>query len=324
MAPNARSKPLRAKLIFNSIAGKPEESPKQLTEILIAMQSRQIMAEVFIVQPDSDVKAVVTRAIQDGTRLVVVSGGDGTIDTVAHAMVNTPVTLGVIPTGTRNNLALNLGIPLNIPEAVALLRSGTPLRIDVGKASSGSTTRYFLELVTVGLLSDMYGLADDFQHGDITRLGELLATFVSATPSEAQLTLDRARKVGARGHMALVANMPYIGPNFQIDPNVSFRDGLLDVFVFSDMTKLHLISFALRSLSGNMEEPSIQRFQVKQLKLASQPAMNIMADGLELGSGAARIEILPKALTVIAGSTRGRGPTRDNLKKRKREQTNNA
>lgn len=312
-------RPLRAKLIFNTMAGKADESPKQLTEILIQMQAHHIMPEVFIVQPgaDSDVGTIVRRAITDETSLIVVSGGDGTVETVAHEMVGTNVKLGIIPTGTRNNLALNFGIPLPIPEAVSILRAGSPLRIDVGRIVSGSKARFFLELVSVGLMADLYPMADDLQHGDITRIGELFNTFVSATPSQAQLTLDRARKVGATGHVVLVANMPYIGPNVQIDPNVSFRDGLLDVFVFSDMSKLLLVNFALRTLAGNVDQASVTHLKVKQLKLISEPAMTILADNQELGSGSAKIEIVPKALTVMVGSTRGRGPTKGNVAKRK-------
>lgn len=289
----------------------------QLTEILIEMQANQIMPEVFIVRPDSDLSAIVRRAIEDGTSLIVVSGGDGTVETVAHEMVGTDVTLGIIPTGTRNNLALNFGIPLAIPDAVAMLRAGTPLRIDVGRIVSGKKAHYFLELVSMGLMADLYPMADELQHGDITRIGELFSTLLSATPSQAQLTLDRARKVGATGHVVLVANMPYLGPNVQIDPNVSFRDGLLDVFVFSDMSKLLLVNFALRTLAGNVDQASVTHLKVKQLKLNSEPAMTIMADNLEMGSGSAKVEIVPEALTVMAGSTRGRGPTKQAVAKRK-------
>lgn len=294
-------RPLKVKLIYNHTAGNQQESPQQLVDILLAMQTHDLLPEVFVVQPGADVRAVVRRARQDGTRLVAVAGGDGTVDSVAHHLVGTPLRLGVIPIGTRNNLALNLNIPADIPAAVALLRNGTPTRIDVGKARSGGKTRYFLELVTIGLLSDMYELTDELQHGDVTRIGEWLATFMAAEPSQAQLTLDGTRTARAHGHMVLVANMRYIGPNLQIDPKVSFQDGKLDVFVFSDMTKFHLISFAMRSLAGNVDQQSIQHFQVSQLKLHSRPAMNIMADGMELGSGAAKIEVLPKALTVLSG-----------------------
>lgn len=294
------AKALKIKLIYNHTAGNPQESPQQLVDILLAMQANDILPEVFVVQPGTDVAAIVRRALGDGTRLVAVAGGDGTVDSVAHSMVRTPLRLGIIPIGTRNNLALNLGIPADIPGAVRLLRSGRALRIDVGRARSGGVVRHFLELATIGLLSDLYEITDELQHGDLTRVGEWLSTFMAAEPSQAQLTLDRARKVGASGHMVLVANMPYIGPNLQIDPRVSYRDGMLDVFVFSDMSKFHFISFALRSLAGTVEKESIKHFQVKQLRLDSQPAMKIMTDGLELGSGPARIEVLPKALTVMA------------------------
>lgn len=298
--------PQKIKLIYNHTAGNQQQSPQQLVDILLAMQAHDLAPEVFVVQPGADVRAVVRRARRDGTRLIAVAGGDGTVDSVAHHLVGTPLRLGVIPIGTRNNLALNLNIPADIPGAVALLRNGTPTRIDVGKARSGGNTRYFLELVTIGLLSDMYELTDELQHGDVTRIGEWLSTFMAAEPSEARLSLDAAgrgpgRTLAAHGHMVLVANMRYIGPNLQIDPRVSFRDGKLDVLVFSDMTKFHLISFAMRSLAGNIDQQSIQHVQVRQLKLHSRPAMNIMADGLELGRGAATIEVLPKALTVMAG-----------------------
>ncbi len=295
------AKALHAKLIYNHTAGNQNESPQQLVDILLAMQANDILPEVFVVQPGADVAAVVRRALADGTRMLAVAGGDGTVDSVAHNMVKTPLRLGIIPIGTRNNLALNLGIPSDIPAAVKLLRSGQPTRIDVGRARSGGVVRHFLELATIGLLSDLYEITDELQHGDLTRVGEWLSTFMAAEPSQAQLTLDHARKVGASGHMVLVANMPYIGPNIQIDPKVSYRDGKLDVFVFSDMSKFHFISFALRSLAGTVEKESIRHFQVKQLKLDSQPAMNIMTDGLELGSGPVKIEVLPKALTVMAG-----------------------
>lgn len=309
----AARQPLRAKLIFNTISGHADESPAQLTQILTEMQNQQIMPEVFIVQPDSDVGAVVRRAVRDGTKLIVVSGGDGTVETVAANMVGSPVTLGIIPTGTRNNLALNLRIPLAIPEAVAILRNGAAHRIDVGKASANGKRHYFLELATLGLLSDMYPIADQFQHGDIALIGELVKTFVSATPNEIHLTLDDNKKITANAHLVLVANMPYLGPNFQIDPNVSSTDGTLDIYMLPEATKFHLISFALRSLAGTVDQASIQHFRAKRLRIRSNPPMSTLADGIDLGAGPVKIEVLPRALAVMAGSTRGKGPNKEEV-----------
>src|SRR5512147_2096792 len=146
-------RPLRAKLIFNPASGKPEESPQQLASILSEMQNHQILPEVYTVRPDSQLEKVVRNAIKTGIKLIVVAGGDGTIDSVMGAMVGTNATLGIIPTGTRNNVAFNLGITGDIPTSVALLRQGRRLKIDVGRIQSGYSRRWFLEAAAIGLVS---------------------------------------------------------------------------------------------------------------------------------------------------------------------------
>jgi diacylglycerol kinase (ATP) len=101
-------RPLRAKLIFNSISGRSDESPQQLADILTEMQNQNILPEVYMVHPDSQVESVVRSAIRGGINLIVVAGGDGTIDSVMGTVIGSSATLGIIPTGTQNNLAFNL------------------------------------------------------------------------------------------------------------------------------------------------------------------------------------------------------------------------
>lgn len=299
----AGHRPLRAKLIFNANSGKPEASPQQLVEILSEMQVRQINAEVHMVQPDEPIEAVARTAIRAGTRLIVVAGGDGTIDSVAGALVGSPATLGIIPTGTRNNLALNLGIPENIREAVALLRDGHQRRIDVGHIQRGRTGQWFLEAATLGLLSDIYPLADKIQHGDLAQIGELLSTFFQATPSRLRLILDGRRSVETSAHMLLVSNMAFIGPHFRVSPKVSFKDRRLDVFTFSDMTKLNMVSYFMQAMAGPVaEHPNIKHYRVKHLDIRSSPQAPVLADGVLLGQGRTTISVHPSSLKVMTGS----------------------
>ena len=75
--------------------------------------------------------------------------------------------------------------------------------------------------------------------------------------------------------MVLIANMPYIGPHFQISPDVSYNDHLLDVFVFSDMSKLDLISYAMQSTGGGIEDARIKHYRVKRLAIQSDPQMPV-------------------------------------------------
>jgi diacylglycerol kinase (ATP) len=294
--------PLRAKLIFNADSGRAEESPQQLASILSEMQDQQIFPEVYTVRPGSQLETVAQNAIKTGIKLIVVAGGDGTVDSVLGAMVGSDATLGIIPTGTRNNLAFNLGITGDIANSVALLRQGRRLKIDAGRVHCGHSRHWFLEGAALGLISDLYPMADDLQHGDLAQIGGLLSTLVSATPSRLRINLDGHKHLDTTAHMMLITNMPFLGPHFQISPNVSFRDGHLDVFTFSDMSKLNMISYAMLSRGGLVADTGIKHYRAKNIKIRSIPRMPVLADGTLLGEGSISVHIHPRALTVMSGS----------------------
>jgi YegS/Rv2252/BmrU family lipid kinase len=298
----ANHRPLRAKLIFNEIAGRSNESPQQLADILIELQNWNILPEVYMVHPESHVESVVRSAINGGIKLIVVAGGDGTIDSVVGAMIDSSATLGIIPTGTRNNLAFNLGIPDTITGAVALLREGRRLKIDVGKIRHGRASRWFLEDATLGLLSDIYPFADSVQHGDLTQIGNLLSTVVSSTPSRLRMNLEGRKRIDMSAYMVLIANMPYIGPRFQISPDVSWNDNRLDIFVFSDMSKLNLISYAVQSTGGAVEDARVKHYHIKRVNIYSDPPMPVLADGVLLDPGPVTAQVHPRALAIMGGA----------------------
>jgi YegS/Rv2252/BmrU family lipid kinase len=298
----AAHRSLRAKLIFNPGSGQPGESPQQLADILSAMQDQQILPEVYTTRPDSCLEEVVHNAIKSGIKLIVIAGGDGTIDSVVGAMVGKDATLGIIPTGTRNNVAFNLGITGDIASSVALLRHGRRLKIDVGRVHTGHNRRWFLEAATMGLLSDLYPMADEIQHGNLGQIGGLLSTLVSATPSRLRINLDGDQHLETTAHMLLIANMSFIGPHFQISPDVSFKDGRLDVFTFSDMSKLDMLSYAMLPRGGPVEDSSVKHYRAKHVTIESDPQMPVLADGTLLGQGSLSVHVHPRALTVMAGA----------------------
>jgi diacylglycerol kinase family enzyme len=271
-------------------------------EILSEMQTRHFLPEVYLVHPGRPLEPVVHRAIHSGIKLIVVAGGDGTIDAVAGAMIGKDATLGIIPTGTRNNVAFNLGITGTIANSVALLRRGRRLKIDVGRVHSGRTRHWFLEAAALGLLTDIYPMADDIQHGKLILMGELLSKLVSANPSRLRVSLDGHRQPDTSAHMLMITNMPFLGPHFQISPNVSFRDGHLDVFTFSDMSKLNMISYAVFSRGGLMEDAGIRHYRANRVTIVSKPSMPVLADGILLGQGSLSVHIHRRALAVMVGT----------------------
>ena len=160
-----------------------------------------------------------------------------------------------------------------------------------------------MEAGVIGLASALYPSADDIQHGDLGKIAEFISTLVSAAPSEIRLRVDHQRKeIVTHAHMVIVANMPFMGANFQIAPDVLFDDRQLDVFVYSDLSKRDLIGQAMQS-PATTPDARIQRFRAKTIAIRTNPAMPIMADGVSLGVGEGSVTVMlhPHRLRVMAG-----------------------
>ena len=158
-----------------------------------------------------------------------------------------------------------------------------------------------MEAGVIGLASALYPSADDIQHGDLGKIAEFISTLVSAAPSEIRLRVDHQRQeIVTHAHLVIVANMPFMGANFQIAPDVSFDDRHLDVFVYSDLSKRDLIGQAMQS-PATAPDARIQRFRAKTIAITTNPAMPVMADGVSLGEGAVTVMVYPHRLRVMAG-----------------------
>jgi diacylglycerol kinase family enzyme len=293
-------RPLPAKLIFNPSAGAARPTPIDIVDVIHEMQNWNLVPEAFLVEPGCDLPGVIKDALSRGIRMFVVCGGDGTISAVASSLAGTHATLGVIPIGTQNNTALSLGIPADVPAAVAILRTGKRIKVDVGMVTCGQITTPFLEVCSVGLVSTLFPTADDIQHGNLAQIGNFLATLAGSPPAEIHLLLDKKQEIHNLGHVLLVSNMPYIGFHYQVGSLASFQDGLLDVLFFADLSKIELLGYVLQGVGeGKPEDPRIQHFHVRRVEIDTHPAMPVMADGNPLGEGLVRIEVKRHALAVM-------------------------
>jgi hypothetical protein len=141
---------------------------------------------------------------------------------------------------------------------------------------------------------------DDIQHGNLARIGELLATLASSPPAKIHLLLDDKKEIHDLGYVVLISNMPYIGLHYQVGSADSFRDGLLDVLFFANLSKLDLLSWIFQGVGvGKPEDARIQHFRVRRVDIDTHPAMPIMADGAALGEGRLRIEVQRHVLGVM-------------------------
>jgi diacylglycerol kinase family enzyme len=298
--PFTKKRRMRAKLIFNPGSGSTSASPVELVDVIHAMQNWNLIPEAFLVEPGCDLDGLIQSALAQGIRMFVVCGGDGTISAVSRILAGTRATLGIIPLGTQNNTALSLGIPTDIPAAIAILRTGKRIKVDMGIVTRGKTTTPFLEVCSVGLISTLFPSADDIQHGNLARVGDFLTSLAASPPAEINLVLDNKKKIRNSGHVVLVSNMPYIGFHYQLGSASAFNDGLLDVLFFPGLSKLDLLGYVFQGVGeGKPEDARIQHFHVRRIDIDTQPVMPVMADGTDLGEGPVHIEVKRHVLAVM-------------------------
>jgi len=298
---NTNKRSMRVKLIFNPVSGANSESPIQLMDIITQLQAWKLVPEPYLTEPESDLKKVINDAIAQGIKMIVVCGGDGTVSAAARAIIGTTATLGIIPTGTQNNVAMSLGIPTVISDAITLLRTGRRFKIDIGICTYNEVSTPFIEVCSVGLFSTLFSSADDIQHGKLSQVGNFLTTLAATPPSEIHLQLEDKKEIHELGHLVIVSNMPYIVRHYQVGSADSLTDGLLDVLFFADLSKLDLINYMIKGPgTGKNEDPRIQHFRVRSITIKTNPAMPIMIDGISIGDGSVRLEAKRRGMTVMA------------------------
>lgn len=293
-----------ATVFFNPSSGNSQESDAQLELMETTLRDAGVTANVVKVEPGLDLPTAAQEAAHRGAQYIVASGGDNTIDMVARGLVGTRAKLVIVPTGTRNNIAHALNIPLDIQAATQLITEGERVKVDMGRARVAGREIFFLELVAVGLGAAMFTGMDEAQKGNFAKLGDLLGTFISHPPSNFRLNLDRGRqKLAVEALTMVVMNMPFLGANFQLGSSVDYRDGLLDVFLYADLGKLDLLTHAVQVSQGATDDPRVRHLRIKQLVVETDPPLPVMIDGEVLESSRLEIHRAEGALRVMVPKT---------------------
>jgi diacylglycerol kinase (ATP) len=297
-----KDKVVQAKLIANPGAGKPEESAKQLELATRYLQGHGMEVNVALAKPKEEATPLAKQAAKDGYDIVIAMGGDGTLEAVLRGMVGRKARLGIIPTGSKNNMAKSLGIPESLEEACNLIASKNTRKLDVGqvKVKNGKKL-YFFELTAVGLVAALYPKANKLVDGKLSNLKDVALTLINHQPDpKVYLTLDDESKIEVKTMLVVVSNAPMFGDNFLAAPDASLTDGLLDISVYPNFSKAELLSYYAKIRGkGYSTNEKVQRYRARKLEIKASPKMDVMADGVMLGSGKVEIKSKPGAVWMI-------------------------
>lgn len=275
-------------------------------EILAALRAVGIVPQLELTTLETGARELARNAVARGATLVIAAGGDGTIEEVATALIQTPATLGILPLGTMNNVARSLGIPLDLPNAALLLAMGTTRHVDVGRVVTPEDRieGYFLETAGIGLSAIATPMGEDAEKGRWGNLFSKLGDFFSFSSTAVTIQCDNEAARHSQTHLVMIANAPLFGNNMLIAPDAKADDGLLDVVVYEGMELVDLTSYFFGiSSGGRVSDGRVQTYRARRVQVTSDALLPVNADLDVLeGQSSWEIEIVPRALSVVVGN----------------------
>lgn len=300
---------MRAALIMNPTSGVSAMSATDGTAeeheqaILAALRPYGIEPKVYHTTPEDTGQGLAAQAAREGADLVIAAGGDGTIHAVASGLIGTQSTLGIIAIGTMNNLAHSLSIPQTIEGACEVIARGVTRTIDVGVINEHP----FLEVAGIGLEAALFPAAEEIKspglRSTIQGIIAGLRTLFSFKPATLRISLDGRQKRPYKALEVTICNSPYYGAHFEVAPGTLMNDGLLDVVIYRNFSKLEYLQNVLAiSLGRHPFERKMIHRRVKSMRVEARHPVEIQVDGSPQGYTPATVRMLPAALHVRVAS----------------------
>jgi len=264
-------------------------------------------ADFVCSQSSADFERRAAEGVAAGYHAIVALGGDGTFQHLVKATLGAEVVLGLLPTGSGNDVAAGLGIPNDeVAAAHAFLRS-PPRPIDVLQARfSGGNTSVYVGGGGLGLDAEAARLArGKFRHlpGAARYVTSALWALADFQPLRVEVESDGKRVTQGSEPLLFAAavNTPTYGAGIQIAPEAEMDDGLLDLVLVRQLAWTRLLELIPVMLqTGAVREPEIQRFRARRVLLRADRPARFHGDGEVLGEAPVEIENLPGAIRVAA------------------------
>jgi YegS/Rv2252/BmrU family lipid kinase len=261
-----------------------------------------LAADIVTVGPGGDIRAGVERAVRRGAQAVVAGGGEGTVSAVASCLAGTDTPLGVLPLGTLNHFAKDLGIPADVDQALAVVARGRPTRVDVAEVNG----RVFVNNSSLGLYPEI--VRDrELQCSQLGRgkwaamLSASLHALQRNHPMWLRIEVDGQTLVRRTGFV-FIGNNEYCMGGLHIGERPTVRDGRLSLYVTRRTDRMALVRLALRALLGRLEQAQdfetmeaagvVVRTARRHVRVATDGEVNVMEAPLHY-------RIRPGALQVL-------------------------
>ena len=298
-----------AQLIVNPTAG-AGKTAKKWPHIKELLQGMGLDFEYALTEAPGHAIELASSAAKKGCKLIISVGGDGTINEVVNGLNDAnrlkDVTLGIISTGTGADYIRTLGIPRDYNAACQLFVKPQTRTVDLGviefMRDNSKVKRLFVNFAGLGFDAEIVKATNQTYKAMgamASYLMALLSTLAFYQNKGVSIIIDgvaEERKIVT----ILMGNGKYAGGSMMTTPNADLSDGLFDVLIVDNMTKLDLLRSLPRIYKGtHLTHPKVFVKRVKEIEIRPKLRMSFQADGDPIGDAPACFYVLPAALKVI-------------------------
>jgi YegS/Rv2252/BmrU family lipid kinase len=239
-----------------------------------------------------------TRAAVSAGEMAVAFGGDGLIGAVAGTLRDGDGLLGVLPGGRGNDFARALGIPLDPRAACHVLATGTTRALDLGEVNG----RTFVGIASCGIDADANRIANRAKlvRGNLVYSYAALAALARWQTATFTITLDGGRPHTITGYTIAAANSSTYGGGMRLAPAARLDDGLLEIVVISQMSRLRFLRLLPTVFwGGHVNHAGVEILQGTSIEIAASRPLEIYADGDPIADLPATVRALPGAVRAV-------------------------
>jgi YegS/Rv2252/BmrU family lipid kinase len=286
------NKKQRLLFVVNQGSGNRDESLSE--KIINHFSKRETTIEIFEFPRNctpGQLKKAVEKAKADR---VIAVGGDGTLKFVAECLLKTNIPIGIVPAGSANGMAKELGIPLDIEEALEVAERGTPKQIHATVVNN----ELCIHLSDIGFNAYLVKRFDQVpQRGMLTYAKSAWHAFWNHKKMQVQFKVDD-RDIKADAAMVVVANATKYGTGFLINPDGKLDDKLFEVILIKEYAVMEILKIWISRLPWNPKK--IERFQASEINITTKHKAHFQVDGEYLGkTNRVTAKLLPKAINII-------------------------
>ena len=280
-------------VILNPTAGSPEHVRSWQERV----ESLAGDCPVRVTSHPGEAEELAQRAIDEGFTRIVAAGGDGTVNQVANGLADRKAALGVLPMGSVNVFAMELGLPLhNLRRCWDIIEETNIRQIDLPIANG----RYFVQLAGVGLDAQVVKETSLAFKRSFGPLSYLISAAQIAARQPPKLFIESEETSVEEGSFVLVGNGRLYGGPFPFFKHAITDDGLFDVVVFKRLGYLEIVKYLQDVVfSSDIKVPEIEYFQTRQLRITSEQDVPLELDGELAGNCPVEFRIRGKALRVL-------------------------